>query len=237
MSQLANLTTETTKERVAVEIDLARNQIHAYAKMGLKMFASSSFQSHSIPMLHVLSQIDPNIPIYFIQTGFHFPETLKFRNRIIRDFGLTLINLTSPLSHSEQMSPTGKMLFATDPDRCCHFNKVLPMQLAMSENDLWINGVRKDQNANRSTFDYEERTAEGKLRFHPMLNWTSEMIEWYCEEHSLPKHPLHYEDYVSIGCEPCTRKASSFESYDEREGRWAGLNKTECGLHTQLIEK
>ncbi len=232
------MTISELDQKIAVEIDLCREQIDAYAQMGLRLFASSSFQSHSIPMLHILSRLgEIDIPIYFIQTGFHFPETLSFRDRVSKDFGLRVVNVSSPISLSEQMGSGPHMLFASNPDRCCHFNKVLPLQLALSENDVWINGVRKDQNSNRASFNYEEKTAEGKIRFHPMLNWSAEMIEHYSKLHKLPVHPLHYENYVSIGCQPCTRKVSNYESFDEREGRWQGLNKTECGLHTQLIAK
>ena len=231
------MTQSEIESRIEVELDFCREQLKAYAKKDLRLFASSSFQSHSIPLLHILSKQELDIPIYFIQTGFHFPETMQFRDRIARDMGLTIRNISSPLSLSEQMGSTGKMLFASNPDRCCHFNKVLPLSSALAENDVWINGVRKDQNANRSEFSYEEKTIEGKLRFHPMLNWNMDMINHYSDHHKLPNHPLHFEDYVSIGCEPCTRKTSSYESYDEREGRWQGMNKTECGLHTQLIAK
>jgi len=230
-------TVASTEDKFALEIDLCRQQIAAYRERGLSLFASSSFQSHSIPMLHMLRQIDADIPVYFLQTGYHFPETLTFRNQVAKLLDLEVVSVSSPVSHSEQCTQGGRMLFTVDPDRCCHFNKVLSMQQALVEHDVWINGVRADQSAVRSGFNYEEQTAEGKLRYHPMIQWSQDMIEHYCEKHSLPKHPLHYENYVSIGCEPCTRRVDEYESYDERDGRWQGLHKTECGLHTEMIKK
>ncbi len=127
------------------------------------------------------------------------------------------------------------MLFASDPDYCCYLNKVAPLEPILAEHDVWINGVRADQGEVRKNFQIEEKSKFGVIRFHPMLDWTGKIIYQYLSEHQLPRHPLEDKGYLSIGCEPCTRKLD-FET-DSRGGRWYGLKKTECGLNTELISK
>ena len=211
-----------------------RHKIEEYHKDGKKLFATSSFQTHSLPMLHILSRIDNTIPVYFIHTGYHFPETVAFRDEIAERFGLTIIDQYPLIPKNQQRNPAGDLYFTSDPDYCCFLNKTQPMQPLLTRYDVWINGIRADQNANRKAMKEEEKTAEGALRYHPMLRWTSKMIFEYRKEHNLPEHPLDKEGYVSIGCEPCTRK---LDLNDERSARWFGMNKTECGLHTDLVAK
>lgn len=219
---------------IELQFNIILRQIEKYRDGGKKMFATSSFQTHSLPMLHVLSRIDRSIPIYFINTGFHFPETVVFRDKISEKFGLNLEDLHSMIPKNQQCDRAGNLYFTSDPDYCCHLNKVLPLDPVLMRFDIWINGIRADQNANRKNMQIEQKTPQGALRYHPMLNWTSKMIFDYSVLHKLPKHPLEVKGYQSIGCEPCTRKVSPEEA---REGRWFGMNKTECGLHTVLVEK
>ena len=109
------------------------------------------------------------------------------------------------------------------------------MDKLLSNHDIWINGIRKDQNSNRAKMNVEEKSKFNTVRFHPMLEWTNKMIFDYIREYDLPKHPLEPQGYTSIGCEPCTRKPNL--DMMEREARWYGMNKTECGLHTELVSK
>lgn len=211
---------------------LIRRQIEKYLGEGKRMFATSSFQTHSLPMLHILSRIEKSIPVYFINTGFHFPETVSFRDHVSAEFGLNLVDLQPLVSKSQQRDKGGNLFFTSDPDYCCFLNKVQPLEPVLARYDVWINGVRADQNANRKNMQAEQKTPQGTLRYHPMLQWTDRMIFEYIREHHLPRHPLEEKGYMSIGCEPCTRKADLENS---RDGRWFGLNKTECGLHTELI--
>lgn len=212
-----------------------KNKIEEYRSEEKKLFTSSSFQSHSIVLLHILSRIDKSIPIYFINTGYHFPDTIKFRDQVTDQFGLNLIDLKPTTPRNLQKDTQGKLLYASDPDFCCHLNKVVPMDSILMEYDVWINGVRADQSATRKAMQVEQPAPHGSLRFHPMLDWTNKMIYDYRKEYDLPDHPLESEGYLSIGCEPCTRKFDL--EMQEREARWFGMNKTECGLHTQLISK
>jgi phosphoadenosine phosphosulfate reductase len=218
-------------------IEFFEGKIREYQSKGLKIFSSSSFQTHSLPMIHILSKIAPEIPVYFLDTGFHFPETLEFKDDIAEKFGIKVVEVSSPISKIMQRDANNIMLFASDPNRCCYFNKTLPMEPVLAQFDVWVSGVRKDQNENRSSFDYEAKGKNGSLRFHPMLDWTNQLIWQYIKEYNLPRHPLEEKGYMSIGCEPCTKSIEMMLAEDERGGRWFGLNKTECGLHTDLIEK
>lgn len=200
-----------------------------------KIFVTSSFQTHSIPLLHILSNINQNIPIYFLNTGFHFPETLEFRDQITDLLGLNLINLVSDIPRNLQKDSNKRFLFASDTTHCCYLNKIQPLEKVIIEKDVWISGVRADQNQNRKNLKEEEYTPTGTLRYHPMLRWSTKMIYEYRIKYALPEHPLEKLGIFSVGCEPCTR--SYFEDGDARVGRWQGSSKNECGLHIDLIAK
>lgn len=217
-----------------MEFSEISSYIKAYRLAGRKAFITSSFQSHSIPLLHMISRIDPEIPVMFINTGFHFPETIAFRDKIVDRFGLRLVDVKSSTDRSQQRDEHGHFYFTSDPDTCCYINKTQPLEPLLMQYDVWVNGVRADQNANRKSMKIEQKAPHGVTRFHPILDWTSKMIHEYAKEHQLPRHPLEEKGYLSIGCEPCTRKV---DLNSEREARWFGMNKTECGLHTDLIEK
>lgn len=218
------------------EIDIIRTKIEAYSKEGKTLFASSSFQTHSIPMLHIISVIDKTIPIYFLNTGYLFPQTIEYKDQIAELFDLKVIDTKSSTPRNMQKDANGRLLFTSDPDFCCYLNKVAPMEPILQTYDVWINGVRADQNANRASMKEEQRTPQKAMRYHPMLKWTKQMIWAYIKENNIPHHPLDAQGYTSIGCEPCTRKINPSQMADERMSRWFGLNKTECGLHTELIK-
>lgn len=217
-----------------MQFEEIKSYLENYRKERKKVFATSSLQTHSIPLLHIISRIDKDIPIFFINTGFHFPETVKFRDQIIEQLGLKMVDLHSMVSRNLQRDQKGQFYFTSDPDYCCFLNKTQPMEPILGEYDIWINGIRGDQNANRKNMQIEQDAPRGSKRFHPMLDWTSKMIYEYSKEFNLPKHPLENQGYLSIGCEPCTRKV---DLSNDRSGRWFGLNKTECGLHTDLAAK
>jgi len=216
-------------------IDQIKSQIEGYKSKGLKLFTTSSFQSHSVVLLHILSQIDKTIPVYFINTGYLLPETITYRDQITELFGLNTKNIYSTTPKNLQKDNQGRFLFTSDPDYCCHINKVEPLEPIMAEYDVWINGVRADQSAVRKNFNVEEKAPHGVIRFHPMLDWNNIQIQKYLFQNNIPRHPLEEKGYLSVGCEPCTRKFST--DLSEREVRWYGLNKTECGLNTELVSK
>ncbi|WP_420318398.1 phosphoadenylyl-sulfate reductase [Ekhidna sp.] len=217
-----------------MEIHLIREKIEGYLQDGKKLFTTSSFQTHSIPMLHIISEIDRSIPVYFINTGYLFPETISFRDEVADRLGLKIVDLKPNTPKYMQRESNGKLLFTTDPDHCCYLNKTQPMESVLASHDVWINGVRGDQSAIRQAMKIEQPAPFDSIRFHPMLDWDKRRIFSYIKEHDLPKHPLDAQGYISIGCEPCTRKMDL--EMQEREARWFGLNKVECGLHTDLVK-
>lgn len=218
-----------------MDFEAIKSKINEYNQRGLKMFTTSSFQTHSIVLLHILSRIDNTIPIYFINTGYHFPDTVAFKDQIADQLKLNMKEVSSFTPRHMQKDARGKLLFTSDPDFCCYLNKVQPLEPILAEHNVWINGVRADQSSVRKNFKEEEKAPHDVIRFHPMLDWNTKMIEAYIKEHKLPRHPLEEKGYFSIGCEPCTRKFDL--EWNAREGRWFGLNKTECGLNTDLVSK
>ena len=209
-----------------------QQQLEEFQAQGKRIFASSSFQTNSVVLLHLIHRFAPQTPIYFLNTGFLFPETFLFRDMLKKKWGLNIMTLRSIQSRHQQVSGDGRFLFASDPDTCCHINKVLPLEPVLQSHDIWINGVRGAQSETRRAMKKIQPAAHGILRYHPLLEWDSRMMYYYIQENELPKHPLEDVGYVSIGCQPCTR--SWADDLDGRGGRWAGLNKTECGLHTTL---
>jgi phosphoadenosine phosphosulfate reductase len=218
-----------------MQFDEIKSKIESYKDQGKTLFTTSSFQSHSLVLVHMLSRIDNTIPVYFINTGYHFPETVKFRDYITGLFGINTVDLKSDVPKFMQRDYEGKLLFTSDPDHCCYLNKTQPMDAILLAKDIWINGVRADQSSVRAAMKVEQPAKHGCLRFHPMLDWNPKMIWEYQKEYKLPKHPLEDKGYLSIGCEPCTRKLDP--DMQEREARWFGMNKVECGLNTDLVSK
>ena len=209
-------------------------QLRHYHDAGKRIFVTSSFQTHSIPLLHILSRSGVPLDVLFINTGFHFPETLAFRDEVVALLNLNLINERPILSKAEQRNSEGQFHFVSDPDYCCYLNKTQAMEPWLMRYDVWVNGVRADQSELRKSMKTEEEAPFNTLRFHPILDWSVRDVYRYKREHQLPAHPLDRQGYLSIGCAPCTRR---METDDERSGRWFGLKKTECGLHMDLISK
>jgi len=217
-----------------MDISNIQTRLNEYKDAGKKVFATSSFQSHSIPLLHIISRIDKSIPIYFLNTGYLFPETIEFKDQIAKEFGLEIIGLASDTPKIHQLNEKGQLMYVSDPDYCCYLNKVKPLEPILMQYDVWINGIRADQNENRKNMKEEQDAPFGSMRYHPVLNWRTKDIYDYIKEYNLPAHPLEKDGYLSIGCEPCTRKIP--DGGNERNARWFGLNKTECGLHTELVK-
>lgn len=200
----------------------------AWRASGGTLAATSSFQTQSVPLLHMIAEAVPEMPVLFLDTGFHFPETLAFRDTLARQLGLNLRVLTPRLGHDGFRRQHGA-LHAADPDRCCFLNKVEPLQDALRDYRGWVAGVRRDQTSTRAAMTAVAWDAGGRLKLSPMLAWGERDIWQYLHDHDLPEHPLLSEGYLSVGCAPCTRRVRPGES--ARAGRWAGSGKTECGLH------
>ncbi|MCB0153209.1 MAG: phosphoadenylyl-sulfate reductase [Anaerolineae bacterium] len=197
-----------------------------------KVAMSCSFQTQSLPLLHIISQVAPDLPVMFVDTSYHFPETLVFRDQLVREWGLNLQIVRAAPPRGAAVQPPEPDLYRRNPDLCCFINKVEPMQQTTAGLRAWISGIRRDQSPTRAKSHILEQTSAGLLRVHPMANWTRQDVWQYIHDHSLPEHPLLSQGYLSIGCAPCTQPI--FTGQDERAGRWAGQAKTECGLHTVL---
>jgi phosphoadenosine phosphosulfate reductase len=196
---------------------------------------SSSFQTQSMPLLHMAAQIENNLPVFFINTGYHFWETLEFREQVTAMWNLNVIDLYRDPRWVAFVRQRIRTLPFEDPALCCYLHKVQPMQEALRPMKAWITGIRRDQTAIRAHAQILELQDDGLLKVNPLLNWTKADVAHYANEHNLPKHPLHDKGYRSVGCAPCTIMVGSNE--DDRAGRWAGRGKTECGLHTEMFKK
>ncbi|MBA3431692.1 MAG: phosphoadenylyl-sulfate reductase, partial [Actinobacteria bacterium] len=196
---------------------------------------TTSFQSSGLVLLHLLQSVKPGIPVLFLDTGFHFPETLEFRDRVVDTWGLNLVVLRgehrSP-EHQEEIY--GPALYRRRPDQCCTINKVEPLQKALDGFDAWISGLRRDQSRLRSGIPVAETqtlpSGHQILKLHPLAGWTKSDVQAYTDAHHIPSHPLVDKGFASIGCWPCTRPVEQGE--EERAGRWDGDDKSECGIHT-----
>jgi phosphoadenosine phosphosulfate reductase len=215
-------------------LDEIKCQLKMYHEEGKKMFVTSSFQTQSIPLLHIINSTGISFDVLFINTGFHFPETISFRNKIVEKLGLNLIDVRPDITKIHQRDSAGQFYFVSDPDYCCYINKTQPLERHLIYYDVWISGIRADQNGIRKKMKTIESAPFKTKRFHPFLDWNTQNIIEYRKQYHLPEHPLDKNSYKSIGCAPCTRK---FDMKDERNSRWFGMNKTECGLHTDLISK
>lgn len=208
-------------------------KINKWTKEGRRVFVTSSFQTQSVPLLHLISRHCPSVIIVFIDTRFLFPETYSFKERLEKEFDLNIVEVQSATSLHLQTNENGLLQYCSNTDFCCHLNKVQPLDSWMEAGDIWISGVRRDQSSVRKAM--EEIEERGNItRFHPMLDWTNKDIYNYIREKKLPKHPLENDGYISIGCVPCTYK---WNGENLRGGRWLGQAKTECGLHTEIRKK
>ena len=196
---------------------------------------SSSFQTQSVPLLHMVAQINRNLLIYFIDTGYHFWETAIFREQLASDWHLNVLDLYRDTRWDVFARQRTRTLPLEDPNLCCYIHKVQPMQTALKDMLAWITGIRRDQTATRAKARILEWQEDGLLKVNPLLNWTRADVLRYAEEHNLPSHPLLEKGYRSVGCAPCTVAVGIQD--DERAGRWQGRGKTECGLHTSMFSQ
>ncbi|MES2988145.1 MAG: phosphoadenylyl-sulfate reductase [Pseudomonadota bacterium] len=190
----------------------------------------SSFGAESAALLHLVASVDPNVPVFFLDTGKHFPETLAYRDLLAERLGLNLQILQPDAEQLEARDNTG-LRWSYDPDGCCEIRKVLPLEKAMVGFDASITGRKAHQASTRSALPRFEVDGD-RLKFNPLADWTREDIAAYFVEHDLPQHPLVEQGYLSIGCAPCTSMVKPGE--DPRSGRWRGWDKTECGIHTAV---
>jgi phosphoadenosine phosphosulfate reductase len=188
----------------------------------------SSFGAESAAILHMIGQAAPNTPVLFLDTHKLFEETLDYRDALVERLGLTDVRTVIPPSgHLQADDPDGD-LHARNPDMCCHIRKTLPLIKALSTFKVWISGRKRHHGGGRAALPRVE-IQDGKLKLNPLYDWSPERIDAYYEKYDLPRHPLVARGYRSIGCLPCTAPVAAGD--DPRAGRWAGQDKTECGIH------
>ncbi|HTP01905.1 MAG TPA: phosphoadenylyl-sulfate reductase [Anaerolineales bacterium] len=205
----------------------------AVAKFAPEIAVSTSFQTQSMPLLHMVTRVKPDIRILFLDTGYHFWDTLTFRERIQHEWNLNIVDLYRDSRWDSFVRDHIRTLPLEDANLCCYLHKVQPMQKALGGLRAWITGIRRDQTPERAHAHILEVEGDGLVKVNPLLNWTKADIWRYREEHDLPAHPLFERGFRSVGCAPCTVAVGAGE--DDRAGRWAGRGKTECGLHTELF--
>ncbi len=189
----------------------------------------SSFGTESAALLKLMADVDPAIPVIFLDTGWLFEETLAYRDTLIAQLGLRDVRSIKPLEQALSQEDPDRELWFSDPDACCRIRKVEPLNRALAPFSAWINGRKRFQGGDRAAIPVVEQDA-GRLKFNPFANVSREEIAAIYASAGLPPHPLAASGYQSIGCMPCTSRTSPDE--DARAGRWRGRPKTECGIHT-----
>ena len=190
----------------------------------------SSFGAESVVLLHMVSEIDKNAPVVFIDTEMLFDETLKYQKDVAIKLELTDIRVITPNRDAMLKKDVDGLLHQADTDACCHLRKVKPLEDALAEFGGWITGRKRFQSGSRADIPHFEKDAR-KIKINPLATWSRDDIAAYITKHKLPRHPLVAKGYPSIGCMPCTTRVSADE--DPRAGRWQGQDKTECGIHFQ----
>jgi phosphoadenosine phosphosulfate reductase len=190
-----------------------------------RIAVACSFQKEAVVIAHLVSEQLPDARFFTLDTGLFFPETYETWQALEERLGITVEGRRG-ITLEEQAQLHGDQLWKTDPDRCCDLRKVTPLRDRLAESDVWIAGLRRDQSAERADTPRLGWDAKhGLWKAAPLADWTERDVWNHIFEHDLPYHPLHDRGYASIGCEPCTKPG------DAREGRWAGTDKIECGLH------
>ena len=181
-------------------------------------------------LVHLVAQARPGVDVLFLDTGYHFAETIDTRDAVAQTYGVNIVTAQAELSVAEQDQVHGKDLFAREPDRCCAMRKVAPLRAGLAGYDAWVTGVRRVESPTRADtplVSYDETFQ--LLKVNPLAAWSDEAMHAYITEHSILVNMLVDAGYPSIGCAPCTAKP--LPGADARSGRWAGRAKTECGLH------
>jgi phosphoadenosine phosphosulfate reductase len=179
---------------------------------------------------HLASQVRPGVDVLFLDTGYHFAETMGTRDAVQATMPVTVLTLTPKRTVAEQDASFGARLYERNPDQCCALRKVMPLREGLTNYVAWASGLRRDEATTRSTVKVVEWDRKrNMIKLNPIAAWTQDDVDRYIADNGILVNPLLFDGYPSVGCAPCTRRVSHGE--DPRSGRWAGLSKTECGLH------
>jgi phosphoadenosine phosphosulfate reductase len=224
--ELRELTTEAARRLEGARAE----EIVGWAAetFGARFCVTSSFAD--AVLVHVVSRVFPGVDVVFLDTGLHFPETLRVRDQVAATMPVNVRSIRPRLTVGQQDGLHGPRLFSRDPDECCALRKVEPLQRALADYDAWAAGLRRDESparANTPVVQFEP--SRGKVKVNPLARWTQADVDAYISRYDIPVNPLITQGYGSVGCWPCTRRTKAGE--DPRAGRWPLFDKTECGLH------
>ena len=223
MEQLAAEAAEALKGAPATEVVR-----WAAETFGNRLCITSSMTDAVI--IHLAGTVEPGIDVIFLDTGYHFPETIGTRDAVAATYPINLINVTPSRTVAEQDAELGPRLYGRNPDLCCYLRKVVPLERALDPYDAWITGVRREETDARSDTRVVEWDAKrAMVKVNPIASWSQEQVDGYIADNGVLMNPLVDDGYPSIGCATCTMPVKP--GADPRSGRWAGTGKTECGLH------
>ena len=214
------------------ELELAPAQAiieWAVATFGHRFCVASSMGD--AVLAHLAAAVAPGIDVVFLDTGYHFPETIGTRDAVAATMPVNVVTIAPTISVREQDDQYGPDLWSRNPDLCCALRKVQPLEDGLAEYDAWASGLRRDETRNRvitPVVGWDE--SKGKVKVSPLARWNQDDVDRYVSENGVLVNPLQYDGYPSIGCWPCTRRVAP--GNDARSGRWAGTSKTECGIHS-----
>jgi phosphoadenosine phosphosulfate reductase len=227
---LASAPAQTFDQKLEAVRLLVRDQVKS---MPGDTCVTSSFQAEDVVVVHLVKELLPNVPVVFLDTGYHFAETYEYCDRMVHAWNLNLINLLPEQTVAGQEAQFG-ILHQTDPSRCCNLRKVVPLFRELEKYQLWFTGLRREQAKSRAQLQLIDRFSlpSGKQlsKVSPLTEWTAKDVWQYAGLYGIPLLPLYERGYTSIGCEPCT--ILPFDPNDPRSGRWGG-RKQECGIHIQ----
>jgi len=217
---------------MTTELTLVRSKLQQAADSAC---FTCSFQAEDVVLLHLLRQVDPKIPVLFLDTGYHIPALLRYRDQLVKSWGINLVNLTSALSRGQQEARFGR-LYRTDPEACCRMRKVDPLFKALENYSVWFTGLRREQSPTRANLMMVETatlpSGHTLEKVSPLALWRWKEVWRYLVANDIPYAPLYDQGYTSIGCEPCTARPP--DPSNARSGRWGGT-KLECGIHTSHV--
>ena len=232
-----SLAYDTTDRHLTLAARLDAELRHAHPRtvleaavetFGDRLAMVSSFGAESAVLLHLASKVKPDMPVLFLDTGMLFGQTLDYRRQLAAKLGLTDVRDLRPHYQDLATADPEAKLWQTDTDACCHVRKVLPLDRALADFDGWITGRKRFHGGSRLALPVVEQ-ADRQVKFNPLANWAREDLDAYAAQYDLPAHPLVAQGFPSIGCWPCTHPVE--DGQDVRAGRWAGSDKTECGIH------
>ena len=231
MTDVSDTDLRELAERAAVELaDASAEELLRWVEENFSGHYVVASNMQDAVLVEMAAKVHPGVDVLFLDTGYHFAETIGTRDAVEAVYGVNVVNVTPEQTVAEQDELVGKDLFATDAARCCSLRKVQPLSKALQGYTAWVTGIRRVEaptRANAPLISFDE--AFGLVKINPIAAWSDEQMQEYIEANGILVNPLVDEGYPSIGCAPCTQKPA--EGADPRSGRWAGLAKTECGLH------